>query len=70
MSIVPFTSPLAMAMRLALVNVPLTELALSIGLLAALDGVMIWLAGRLFRANSLLAGKVPKLKDFPALLRG
>jgi ABC-2 type transport system permease protein len=70
MSIVPFTSPLAMAMRLALVNVPLTELALSIGLLAALDGVMIWLAGRLFRANSLLAGKVPKIRDIPALLRG
>jgi hypothetical protein len=30
----------------------------------------MWLAGRMFRVNTLLAGKLPKLRDIPALLRG
>jgi hypothetical protein len=30
----------------------------------------MWFAGRLFRVQTLLAGQVPKLRDFPKLLRG
>ena len=39
-------------------------------LLIALDAVMIWLAGRMFRVQTLLAGQAPKLRDIPRLLRG
>ncbi len=70
LSIFPLTAPIAMAMRLAVVDVPLWQLGLSMGLMALADAAMIWFAGRLFRFQSLLAGQVPKLKDIPALLRG
>lgn len=70
LSIVPFTSPMAMPMRLAMNNVPLLQVALSLLLLILADVAMMWGAGRIFRAQTLLAGQVPKLKDLPALLRG
>lgn len=70
LSIIPLTAPIAMPMRLALVDVPFLQVMLSIALLIVLDIGMMWLAGRIFRAQSLLAGQVPKLKDLPALLRG
>ncbi len=70
LSLIPFTSPLSMVMRLALTTVPFWQIVLSLGLLILLDIGMIWLAGRLFRVQSLLAGQVPKLRDIPRLLRG
>lgn len=70
MSIFPLTSPLSMVMRLTITDVPFAEMALSIVLLIVADVFMIWLAGRFFRAQSLLAGQVPKLRDLPALIRG
>jgi ABC-2 type transport system permease protein len=70
LSVFPLTAPISMAMRLAVTDVPLLEVALSVGLLAlSVVGVM-WLAGRLFRVGTLLAGQMPKLRDIPALLRG
>jgi ABC-2 type transport system permease protein len=71
LSLIPFTSSLSMAMRLSVTDVPIGELLLSLGLL--LLGVMgaIWLAGRLFRVHTLLAGNLPKFSDLPRLiLRG
>jgi ABC-2 type transport system permease protein len=70
MSIVPFTSPLAMMMRLAVSNVPAIEIIVSLALLALAVVGMMWLAGRLFRVNSLLAGQVPKPRDIINLIRG
>ena len=40
--------------------------AMSLALLVVLDVVMIWLAGRAFRVNTLLAGQAPKLRDMNA----
>ncbi|MDX2141494.1 MAG: ABC transporter permease [Chloroflexota bacterium] len=70
LSLFPLTAPLSMAQRLAVSEVPGWQLALSIALLAlSVVGVM-WLAGRLFRVNTLLAGNLPKLRELPKLLRG
>lgn len=70
MSLFPLTAPLSMVMRLIVTDVPIIQLILSVVLLIGADVFMIWLAGRLFRSQTLLAGQVPKLRDFPALLRG
>ncbi len=70
LSLIPVTAPLSMVMRISLVAVPAWQIILSLLLLAALDALMIWLAGRAFRVNTLLAGKTPGLRDLPKLLRG
>lgn len=69
-SILPITAPLAMVMRITLTTVPFWQIALSAALLLAVDLLLIWLAGRVFRVQTLLAGQVPKLRDIPRLLRG
>jgi ABC-2 type transport system permease protein len=69
MSIFPLTAPLGMVMRVGVTEVPLGELALSIGLLTLTVMFMIWLAGRLFRVSTLLSGRVPRLRELPQLLR-
>ncbi len=70
LSLFPLTAPMSMAMRLAVTDVPLWEIALSLFLLALSVAGVMWLAARLFRVGTLLAGQMPKLKDIPALLRG
>ncbi|MBC7811621.1 MAG: ABC transporter permease, partial [Burkholderiales bacterium] len=69
-SLIPPLSPLSMVQRLAVTNVPAWQIILSISLLVlAIIGVM-WLAGRLFRVQTLLAGQRPKLREIPRLIRG
>lgn len=70
LSLIPITAPLAMVMRVTLTTVPLWQIVLSLGLLIIVDIVMIWLAGRMFRVQTLLAGQTPRLRDIPRLLRG
>jgi ABC-2 type transport system permease protein len=70
LSLIPVTAPLAMVMRVTLMSVPVWQLALSLGLLIITDVFMIWLAGRMFRVQTLLSGQVPKWRDIPRLLRG
>jgi len=69
LSIFPVTAPMAMVMRVAVSNVPLWQLALSIGLLALTGLVFMWLAGRVFRLVIMLAGQPPKWRDIPRLIR-
>lgn len=70
LSIFPLTAPIAMTARLVIANVPGWQLALSLGLLALTAIGVMWLAGRAFRVQLLLAGQMPKLKDLPRILRG
>lgn len=70
LSLFPPSAPLTMAMRLSITQVPAVEIILSIALLVVTVAGMIWLAGRLFRMQNLLAGQAPKLRDLPKLLRG
>lgn len=70
LSLFPITAPLGMVERMAVTEVPLWQIALSLALLAlAVFGVM-WLAGRVFRVQTLLAGQSPKLRDLLTLVRG
>ena len=70
LSMFPLTSPLSMILRTSLGEVPFIEVVISLVLLALSVVGMIWLAGRLFRVNTLLAGRMPKLRDIPKLIRG
>ncbi|KXK14952.1 MAG: sodium extrusion protein NatB [Chloroflexi bacterium OLB15] len=70
LSIFPLTSPIAMTVRLLISPVPPVQIAISIILLALAALGAIWLSGRLFRVQSLLAGKTPRLRDIPTLIKG
>lgn len=70
LSLIPVTAPLSMVMRISITTVPAWQILLSLALLIVLDVFMIWLAGRVFRVQTLLAGQAPKLRDLPRLLRG
>ncbi len=69
LSIFPITAPLTMVMRAAVAEVPLSELLLSVALLSLTIALIIWLAGRLFRVNTLLSGQMPKFRDILRLVR-
>jgi len=70
LSLIPMTAPLSMVMRVAITDVPIVQLALGITFQVVSIAAAIWLAGRLFRVNTLLMGNTPKLKDIPKLIRG
>jgi ABC-2 type transport system permease protein len=70
LSLIPITAPIAMAQRLAITQVPPIEIAVSLILLALSALGAFWLAGRIFRVSTLLAGQMPKLRDLPKLVRG
>ena len=70
LSIFPLTSPISMMMRMSVTQVPLIEVLISLGALALMVLFAVWIAGRVFRVNTLLSGQVPSLKDLPKLLRG
>jgi len=70
LSMIPITAPIAMLMRVSIASVPVIEIALSVGLLIVAMLAAMWLAGRIFRVQTLLAGQTPKLRDLARLVRG
>jgi ABC-2 type transport system permease protein len=69
LSIFPLTAPITMVSRAAVSDVPLIQIVISVILLLLTITFAIWVAGRLFRVNTLLAGQLPKLRDLPRLIR-
>jgi ABC-2 type transport system permease protein len=69
LSLIPITAPLSMVQRIAITVVPWWQLGLSLVLLAAGVGLTLWLAAKIFRVNTLLAGTVPKPAELLKLLR-
>lgn len=61
-SIIPFTSPMAMMSRLAY-GVPFWEIALSVALLYVSFVFMIWLCGKIYRVGIFMYGKKPSLVE-------
>ena len=57
LSLIPFSSPLAMLMRMASTSVPVWQVVASIALVALTVIGVIWLMSRLFRAQTLLSGE-------------
>lgn len=69
LSLFPLTAPLAMLQRVLITAVPAWQLALSVILLLLTVAALMWLAGRVFRVQSLLAGRMPRLRELRQLLR-
>lgn len=62
LSIIPFTSPVAMIARIPY-GVPAWQIALSIGLLLASALLMIWIAGKVYRVGILMYGNKATFKE-------
>ncbi len=62
-SMVPPLSPLVMPIRAAITDVPLWQLAISIGLVAAATYLLIRLGGRVYRGSILKIGAKVRLRD-------
>jgi ABC-2 type transport system permease protein len=69
-SMFPLTSPIGMIMRTAVVDVPIIQYVISLGLLIVTTFTLLWLAGRLFRFQNMVSGRMPKLSEIPALIFG
>jgi ABC-2 type transport system permease protein len=68
LSLIPLTAPIGMTARLVLTQVPVIEIAASLAILFAFTVFLYWLAGRFFRVQILLSGKLPRLRDLPRLI--
>jgi ABC-2 type transport system permease protein len=62
-SIIPFTSPIVMLMRIPF-GVPIWQLVLSIVLLFATFAFVVWFASKIYRVGILMYGKKPTWKKY------
>ena len=69
LSYFPFTSPVAMMGRIAMTEVPLTEILLSLGILAASALLTIKISAKVFRMGILMYGKRPAFREIWRYLR-
>ena len=63
LSLVPFTAPLIMFMRITVQTPPAWQIALSLGLLLLTIWGVAWFAGRVYRVGILMYGKKPTLPE-------
>jgi ABC-2 type transport system permease protein len=70
LSMIPFSAPVAMLMRMTTAAVPLWQLITSLVLLVLTGVVMVWLMARLFRVQTLLSGESISLKRLVSAIRG
>lgn len=61
-SMIPFTSPVVMMIRIAF-GVPMWELLLSVGLLFATAIGITWFSAKIYRVGILMYGKKPSIKE-------
>jgi ABC-2 type transport system permease protein len=66
LSLIPFSAPLIMYLRLSIAAPPVWQIALSLLLLVAAIYAAVWLASRIYRVGILMYGKRPSL---PEILR-
>ncbi len=69
-SLIPFTSPMAVMMRVGLTTVPAWQIAVSIIGLIITDLLVLWASARLFRWGILSYGKTPGLRGLWQVIRG
>src|SRR5699024_12209035 len=68
-SYIPFFSPLAMFLRVGLVNVPFWEVGISIIILIASITILAVIGARVYRGGVLMYGTSTSLKDFKKALQ-
>ena len=69
MSIIPFTSPIIMPVRVAMGRYEVWELLLSIGLLVGAFLATVWLAAKIYKVGILMYGKKVSYKELWKWLR-
>lgn len=69
LSLIPFSAPIMMPLRLGLTDVPSRQLLASVGLLAASTVICLLVAGRVYRTGLLMYGKRPTLGEIIRWLR-
>jgi ABC-2 type transport system permease protein len=62
-SMVPFSAPIVMPVRVATSDVPTQQLLMSIGIMAASSLLVVWLSARVYRIGILMYGKRPNLRE-------
>lgn len=70
LSLIPFTAPMAVLMRVGLTAVPLWQIAVSVVGLIVLNVIVLWISARLFRWGVLSTNKTPGLRRIFQILRG
>lgn len=70
LSLIPFTSPIAMPVRWAAAPVPLADLSGSLAMLLGTVVAVMWVAGRIYRVGILMYGKKPGLREIVRWVRG
>jgi ABC-2 type transport system permease protein len=69
MSMLPFSAPLVMPMRMSLVPVPAWQVAVSLLATALACGAAIWFSARIYRVGLLMYGKRPSVRELFKWLR-
>lgn len=69
LSLIPFSSPIAMPVRWAAGNLPTYEMALSFGILGVSIVAVTWIAARIYRVGMLMTGKRPNLRELVRWVR-
>ena len=69
LSLIPFTAPIPMVVRVSMIDVPLWQLALSLTLLAGTFVGAVWVSSRIYRVGILRYGKKPSLKEIIKWMR-
>lgn len=69
LSLIPFCAPIAMPVRWAAGQVPLSEAALSVAILLATLFAITWIAARIYRVGILMYGKRPGLRELVRWVR-
>lgn len=68
-TIIPFTAPILMPVRMSLTNVPLVEVLASIVLLVLCCLGAMWVAARIYRVGVLMYGKKPSMAEVARWVR-
>lgn len=69
MSLIPFSAPIIMPMRMTATPVPMSEVLLSIGGLALACFASIWVSARIYRVGLLMYGKRPTMRELARWIR-
>ncbi len=68
-SIIPFFAPILMPVRLAIISVPIWQVALAVILMIATFLMMIWLSSKIYRVGILMYGKKAGFREIAKWIR-
>lgn len=63
LSWLPFSAPIVMPLRMAVISVPSWDVAISLVSVAAGSYIAVWLAARIYRTGMLMYGKRPTMRE-------